>query len=96
MSELRVRAPFGGARSDARPLHEMVSDWAGRRHSFLEPCVCGGPDITAPSQSPEDVADAVRRHQIEPVHIAYDEAHGIPLASWQRRARAVDDLLGGS
>lgn len=65
-----------------------------------EPCVCHGPDIVAASDLPADIVDAVQRHQVEPVHIAYDEAHGIPLSEAQLRARAIDgdpdrSTLGG-
>lgn len=79
----------------ARPLHEIESGW--RRHAprppVSLPCVCDGPEIVVMSLSPEDIADGVRRHQIEPVHIAWDEAHGIPLATWQRVAVAVDGVV---
>lgn len=50
-----------------------------------EDCVCGGA-IVAVTFLPFDVIDAVRQHQLDPVHIAYDIDHGIPLASWQLMA----------
>lgn len=62
----------------------------GRRSELEEPCVCRGPDIVALTPLPTDVVYAVQRHQVEPAHIAYDEAHGIPLSEAQLRARAVD------
>jgi hypothetical protein len=36
---------------------------------------------------------AVQRHQIEPTHIAYDEARGIPLSGPQLDAKALDGEL---
>lgn len=73
----------------------MVDDWratqrARRARPLLLPCVCGGPEIRAASNSHADITEGVQRHQIEPVHIAYDEAHGIPLSEAQHRARALD------
>lgn len=44
------------------------------------------------STSHADITDAVQRHQVEPVHIAWDEAHGIPLAAWQLAAKAIDGV----
>lgn len=91
--EPRARTYLGGSSEDRLPLHELVDRWRSLHGAIEEPCICGGPDIRAASGSSEDVAAAVRQHQIEPVHIAFDEAHGIPLAAWQRAARAVD-LVG--
>lgn len=53
---------------------------------LVEPCVCGGPDIVAVTFLPDDIVYGIRQHQIEPVHIAWDLAHGHPLALWQRVA----------
>jgi hypothetical protein len=63
----------------------------GRRHwrPLREDCVCGGPAIVAVTFLPHDIVEAVRQHQIEPVHLAYDLARGIPLAHWQRVAAGV-------
>lgn len=61
----------------------------GRRSELEEPCVCGG-IIVAVTPLPTDVMYAVQRHQVEPVHIAWDEARGIPLSAGQLRARAID------
>jgi hypothetical protein len=55
-----------------------------------EDCVCGGA-IVSPTFLPHDVVDAVRRHQIEPVHIAYDVAQGTPLAEWQVYGLPTDE-----
>lgn len=71
-----------------RPLHELTEAW--RRQlppPIRETCVCGG-DIVSQSNQPGDVVVAVQRHQIEPLHIAYDIARGIPLAPWQIAARS--------
>lgn len=51
-----------------------------------EECVCGGPDLVAVTFLAGDIVDAVQRHQIEPLHIAWDLAHGIPLSSPQAAA----------
>lgn len=75
---------------DRRPLHEVVDRWRARHGAIEEPCVCGGPDIRAVSGSDQDVIASVQRHQIEPVHIAYDIAQGIPLSGPQLVARGVD------
>src|SRR4051812_36184160 len=55
-------------------------------HPVREDCVCRGPAIVAVTFLPHDIVEAVRRHQIEPVHIAWDLAHGHDLALWQRVA----------
>jgi hypothetical protein len=65
------------------------------RRLLREPCVCGGPEIVASSASPFDIAAAIVRHQVEPVHIAYDIAAGIPLSIAQMEARALDRELTG-
>jgi hypothetical protein len=73
------------------PLHALESGWRRNvlRPPIEMPCMCGGPEIQATSLSIDDVREAVQRHQIEPVHIAYDEAHDIPLASWQIVAKGA-------
>jgi hypothetical protein len=86
-----VTDPLAGPRRSAWPLHEVTDHWRrGVRPPILLPCVCDGPEIRAMSSSQADIAEAVQRHQIEPVHIAWDEAHGTPLAVWQLQAKAVD------
>lgn len=81
----RASAPPEGRRS------EDLRDRARRhRGPIREACVCGGPEIVAVTFLPHDVMEAVQRHQIEPVHLAYDLAHGIALASWQATAAAID------
>lgn len=61
-----------------------IRERARRRLGVItETCVCGGPEIEAVTFLPHDIVAAVQRHQIEPVHIAWDLAHGIPLAAWQ-------------
>jgi hypothetical protein len=89
----RIRTPLGGDPVDARPLHDVVNDWRERQRPVVEPCVCGGPDLRAVSNEPGDVTEAVVRHQVEPLHIAYDRAHGIPLTDAQKRASAMDGDL---
>jgi hypothetical protein len=74
----------------SRPLHEVTDSWARRHRPVLEPCVCAGPEIRAASGLDSDVLEAVLRHQVEPVHIAWDRAHGIPLSRAQRQAYALD------
>lgn len=54
-----------------------------------EDCVCGGPAIVAVTFLPHDIVEAVRQHQIEPVHIAWDRAEGHALARWQRVAEGT-------
>jgi hypothetical protein len=82
---------LAGPPIDPRPLHDITSDW--RRHGrppITLPCVCNGPEVRAMSTLHPDIEEGVRRHQIEPVHIAYDRAHGIPLAPWQVAAAVLD------
>jgi hypothetical protein len=70
-----------------KPLHELTDAWRRQLPPPLrETCVCGG-DVISASKQPGDVVVAVQRHQIEPVHIAWDIAHGIPLALWQINAQ---------
>lgn len=90
--EPRPKTSLREASVDARPLHDIVSDWAARRHLYLMPCVCGGPDIAAASQSSEDVMAAVQRHQVEPRHLEYDREQGIAWSEAQRRAAALDAI----
>lgn len=65
------------------------------RRLLVEPCACGGPDIVASSASPFDIAAAVVRHQVEPIHIAHDIRMGVPLSVAQMEARALDRELAG-
>lgn len=58
-----------------------------------EGCVCAGPDIVAASYLESDILEAVQRHQVEPVHIAYDLERGIPLSRAQAEAVALDREL---
>lgn len=76
---------------DKRPLHDVIDDWRERMHPIVEDCACGG-QIPAASASPDDVIAAVQRHQVEPRHIAYDLAQGIPWSEAQRRAAALDAI----
>lgn len=61
-----------------------------------EPCVCDGPEIVSASYLAGDVMEAVQRHQVEPCHIAYDQARGIPLSAPQLEAIALDRELVGA
>jgi hypothetical protein len=45
-------------------------------HPISADCSCGL-TITAESRLPEDVVDAVRRHQVEPVHLVWREREGL-------------------
>lgn len=72
-----------GQRVENRPL---------RARPRLETCVCGGPEIVAASGLEADIRAGVQRHQIEPTHIAWDEANGTPLSQEQLRVKALDDL----
>lgn len=74
-----------------RPLDEVTRSWASRHHAIAEQCVCGV-DIRAASGSAEDVLAAVQRHQIEPVHLAWDRDHDIPWSAAQRQAAAIDAI----
>lgn len=70
-----------------KPLHELTDAWRRQLPPPLrETCVCGG-DVISASKQRGDVLVAVQRHQIEPVHIAWDLAHGVPLAPWQLAAK---------
>lgn len=80
----------GGRPVDTRPLHELTDELRRRLTVVIDTCVCGGPDIRAASHSDADRMAAVQRHQVEPVHIAYDLAHGIPLSRAQQMADALD------
>lgn len=75
---------------DHDPLWSAPRPGRHGRGELEEPCVCGGPDIVALTPLPSDIVYAVQRHQVEPVHITWDEAHGIPLSEAQMRARAID------
>lgn len=75
-------------------LHDVVASWrmaqpAVSRRVSAE-CLCDGPRIVAETSEPADIYAAVQRHQIEPVHIAYDQVHGIPLSRPQLNALAID------
>jgi hypothetical protein len=67
-------------------IHPAACPWCGlhpeerrrdlRRSPVREDCACGLA-IVAQSRLPEDVVDAVRRHQVEPVHLAWREREGL-------------------
>jgi hypothetical protein len=62
--------PWCGLHADERrrdPLH---------RTPIREDCACGL-TILSPTKLPEDVVDAVRRHQVEPVHLVWREREGL-------------------
>lgn len=70
------------------PLHVVVDRWRHRVPPPITlPCVCGGPEVVCASSLPADITAGVQRHQIEPMHMAYDELLGIPLAAWQLVAK---------
>lgn len=87
----RHSVSLGTPRDEARSLEDLVQRWKAGHHPRVEDCVCGG-EIRTASGSNEDVMAAVQRHQVEPVHIAYDRDHGIPWSEAQRRAAVLDRI----
>ena len=86
--------PLASRLEPSVPLHVAVDTWRTSRPAMSRrvatECVCDGPRIVADSDSDEDRYVAVLRHQIEPVHIAWDLAHGITLSRPQLAAQAID------
>ena len=88
--------PLASPEHELVPLHVAVDTWRQSRPAMSRrvatECVCDGPRIVADSDSDEDRLAAVVRHQVEPAHIAHDEARGIPLSRAQLAAKAVDGM----
>jgi hypothetical protein len=77
-----------GASAAAEDRRPALDRYELYQRKLLEPCICGG-EILSPSRLAQDIMDAVRRHQIEPIHISWDLANGIPLSAWQQRSVGV-------